>query len=91
MGDRTGDSFRGWVYALGLCGGWGALGVYCGLRFSTYSLAGWGVGLLGCSGEGSGGGCRGVFRFGKKHFGAAYHLCDECHIFNIFGVTVRSE
>ena len=37
------------------------------------------------------GGCRGVFRFGKKHFGAAYHLCDECHIFNIFGVTVRSE
>ena len=35
--------------------------------------------------------CGGVFRFGKKHFGAAYHLCDECHIFNIFGVTVRSE
>ena len=56
MGDRTGDSFRGWVYALGLCGGWGALGVCCGLRFSTYSLVGgWGVGLLGCSGEGSGG------------------------------------
>ena len=24
-------------------------------RFSTCSLAGWGVGLLGCSGEGSGG------------------------------------
>ena len=48
MGDRTGDSFRGWVYALGLCGGWGALGVCCGLCFSTYSLAGgWGVGLLG--------------------------------------------
>ena len=53
MGDRTGDSFRGWVYALGLCGGgWGALGVCCGLRFSTCSLAGWGVGLSGCSGEG---------------------------------------
>ena len=52
MGDRAGDSFRGWVYALGLCGGWGALGVCCGLRFSTCSLAVWGVGLLGCSGEG---------------------------------------
>ena len=23
------------------------------------------------------------FVFGKKHFGAAYHLHDECHIFNI--------
>ena len=57
MGDRTGDSFRGWVYALGLCWGWGALGllVCLILRFSTCSLAGWGVGLLGCSGEGSGG------------------------------------
>ena len=38
-----------------------------------------------------GGGCRGVFRFGKKHFGAAYYLHDECHTFNIFRVTVRSE
>ena len=47
MGDRTGDSFRGWVYALGLCWGWGALEFCCGLRFSTCSLAGWGVGLLG--------------------------------------------
>ena len=81
MGDRTGDSFRGWVYALGLCWGWGALEVCCGLRFSTCSLAGWGVGFW----EG------GVFRFGKKLFGAAYHLHDECHILNIFGVTVRSE
>ena len=27
--------------------------------------------------------CGGVFRFGKKLFGAAYHLRDECHIFNI--------
>ena len=35
--------------------------------------------------------CRGVFRFGKKHFGAAYHLRDECHIFNICGVTACSE
>ena len=35
--------------------------------------------------------CRGVFWFGRKHFGAAYHLCDECHIFNIFGVTACSE
>ena len=50
----------------------------------------WGVGLLGCSGEGSVF-CGGVFRFGKKHFGAAYHLRDECHIFNIFGVTACSE
>ena len=35
--------------------------------------------------------CGGVFRFGKKHFRAAYHLHDECHIFNIFGVTVWGE
>lgn len=35
---------------------------------------------------------RGVcFGFGNELFGAAYHLRDECHIFNIFGVTVRSE
>lgn len=81
MGDRAGDSFRGRVYALGLCGGWGALGVCCGLRFSTCSLAGWGVGIRG----------GGVFRFGRKHFGAAYYLHDECHIFNIFGVTACSE
>ena len=88
MGDRAGDSFRGWVYALGLCGRWGALGllVCLSLRFSTclstYSLAGgWGVGIRG----------GGVFWFGKKLFGAAYYLRDECHIFNIFGVTVRGE
>ena len=31
------------------------------------------------------------FGFGKKHFGAAYHLRDECHVFNIFGVTACSE
>ena len=53
-------------------------------RFSTCSLAVWGVGLLGF-GEGEcvlWGVC---FRFGKKLFGAAYHLHDECHIFNILG------
>ena len=83
MGDRAGDSFRGWVYTLGLCGGWGVLGllVCLSLRFSTYSLAGWGVGLLGFGD----GGCVlwGCFGFGKKLFGAAYHLHDECHILNI--------
>ena len=31
------------------------------------------------------------FGFGNELFGAAYHLHDECHIFNIFGVTVCSE
>ena len=41
---------------------------------------GWGVGFVGV-----------CFRFGKKHFGASYHLRDEYHIFNIFGVTVCSE
>ena len=85
MGDRTGDSFRGWVYALGLCGGWGALGllVCLSLRFSTYSLVGWGVGLSGCSGDG-GGVLLGVrVGFGNELFGAAYHLHDECHILNI--------
>ena len=49
----------------------------------------WGVGLLGF-GEG-GVFCGGVFRFGNELFGAAYHLHDECHIFNIFGVTACSE
>ena len=44
-------------------------------------------------GFGEGGVCfvGGVFRFGKKLFGAAYHLHDECHILNIFGVMMRSE
>ena len=70
----------------------GCVGVVGVLEFrfstclSTYSLAGWGVGLSGCSGDG--GVC---FGFGNELFGAAYHLRDECHIFNIFGVTVRSE
>lgn len=50
----------------------------------------WRDGVLGCSGEGSVF-CGGVFRFGKKLFEAAYHLRDECHIFNIFGVTACSE
>ena len=43
-------------------------------------IRGWGGGFAG-----------GVFRFGNELFEAAYHLRDECHIFNIFGVTVRSE
>lgn len=39
---------------------------------------------MGCWDLGRGGVfCGGVFRFGKKHFGAAYHLHDECHILNI--------
>ncbi len=33
----------------------------------------------------------GVFWFGNELFGAAYHLRDECHIFNIFGVMMRGE
>ena len=79
---------------MGLCArfvqGWGALGVCFGLRFSTCSLTGWGVGFLGF---GEGGVCFvGVcFGFGNELFGAAYHLHDECHIFNIFGVTACSE
>ena len=35
--------------------------------------------------------CGGVFGFGNELFGAAYHLHDECHIFNIFGVMMRGE
>ena len=75
---------------MGLCArlGWGLGGVgvvgVLEFRFSTCSLAVWGVGLLGF-GEGEcvlWGVC---FRFGKKLFGAAYHLHDECHIFNILG------
>ena len=42
------------------------------------------LGGVGCWDLGRGGVfCGGVFRFGKKHFGAAYHLRDECHILNI--------
>ena len=61
--------------------------------FSDPSPVGAGMGcwIAGVQWGGGGGGCRGVFRFGKKHFRAAYHLHDECHIFNIFGVTVCSE
>ena len=69
-------------------GGAGCVGVVGVLefRFSTCSLAGWGGGLSGCSG--GGGVC---FGFGNELFGAAYHLHDECHILNIFGVTVWGE
>ena len=92
MGDWTGDSFRGWVYALGLCWGWGALGLLVCLSFAfrrascrdgasdCWDVVGRGVCFVGV-----------CFRFGKKLFGAAYHLHDECHIFNIFGVTVWGE
>ena len=51
-------------------------------------MQGWGGGLLGF---GEWGFVGGVFRFGNELFGAAYHLHDECHIFNIFGVTACSE
>ena len=36
MGDRTGDSFRGWVYALGLCGG--CVGVVGVLEFALFDV-----------------------------------------------------
>ena len=39
------------------------------------------LGGMGCWIVGIWGG--GVFRFGNKHFGAAYHLYDEYHILNI--------
>ena len=44
----------------------------------------------GAVGRGSGV-CGGVFRFENELFGAAYHLHDKCHIFNIFGVTACGE
>ena len=77
---------------------WESMWVAC---FSDLPPAGAGMvssGLIGFLGER---GCwvlgRGVcfvgvcFGFGNELFGAAYHLRDECHTFNIFGVTVRSE
>ena len=36
MGDRAGDSFRGWVYALGLCGG--CVGVVGVLEFALFDV-----------------------------------------------------
>ena len=70
---------------------WGWLGRDL-LRFVLFDVF---LGGVGCwiAGIWGGGVCSvGVcFRFGKKLFGAAYHLHDECHIFNIFGVTVCSE
>ena len=47
MGDRTGDSFRGWVYALGLCWGWGALGLLVCLSFAFRRVP-WRDGVLDC-------------------------------------------
>ena len=53
----------------------------------------WRDGVLDCRGAvGRGSGvCGGVFRFENELFGAAYHLHDKCHIFNIFGVTACGE
>ena len=61
----------------------GCVGVVGVLEFALFDVF---LGWMGCWDSG-----RGVFRFGRKHFGAAYYLHDECHIFNIFGVTVRGE
>ena len=48
MGDRTGDSFRGWVYALGLCGGGqGALGLLVCLSFAFRRVP-WRDGVVDC-------------------------------------------
>ena len=38
MGDRAGDSFRGWVYALGLCQGVGCVGVVGVLEFALFDV-----------------------------------------------------
>lgn len=38
MGDRTGDSFRGWVYALGLCGVLRCVGVVGVLEFALFDV-----------------------------------------------------
>ena len=72
--------------------GQGALGLLVCLSFAFRRVP-WRDGVVDCRGAvGVGGGvCRGVFWFGKKHFGASYHLHDEYHIFNIFGVTVWGE
>ena len=52
----------------------------------------WRDGVVDCWALGRGSGvCGGVFRFENELFGAAYHLHDECHIFNIFGVTACGE
>ena len=81
---------------MGLCArfvlGVGCVGVVGVLEFALFDVF---LGGVGCwiAGIWGGGVCFvGVcFRFGKKLFGAAYHLRDECHIFNIFGVTACGE
>ena len=45
MGDRTGDSFRGWVYALGLCGVLRCVGVVGVLEFALFGVF---LGWMGC-------------------------------------------
>ena len=72
-----------WLGCVGVVGvlGFALFDVFLGgVGCWIVGIWGWGVGFAG-----------GVFRFGDKHFGATYHLRDECHIFNIFGVTVRGE
>ena len=54
--------------------------VGAGMGCWIVGIWGWGVCFVGV-----------CFGFGNELFGAAYHLHDECHIFNIFGVTVRGE
>ena len=56
--------------------------VFLGGRVGCWiaGIWGWGVCFVGV-----------CFGFGRKLFVAAYHLHDECHIFNIFEVTVWGE
>ena len=90
MGDRAGDSFRGWVYALGLCQGVGCVGSL--LRLALFDvLVDVFLGGMGCWIVGVQWGWGVCFGFGNELFGAAYHLRDECHILNIFGMTVWGE
>ena len=63
----------------------GCVGVVGVLEFALFDVfLGWmGCWIVGVQWGGEWGFVGGVFRFGKKHFRAAYHLHDECHIFNI--------
>jgi hypothetical protein len=54
--------------------------VGAGMGWWIAGIRGWGVCFVGV-----------CFGFGNELFGAAYHLRDECHILNIFGVTVWGE
>ena len=76
---------------MGLCArfvpGWwvGVVGV---LWFALFDVF---LGGMGCWIVGVQWGWGVCFGFGNELFGAAYHLRDECHILNIFGVMMRSE